>query len=522
MDSGELHYLINISLPCISLSEANRVMSRLAESDLESLFRPLSYRQASRLNVVTSGTNSGTFTDPPLIQNFYPNKAYSKQEVFITVELKYITEGLLENMQVMAQIDGLPLNILIYSSEIFSDGTVLMSLKIRLTDLVGKVQIVLWAFENNMSPISFYFESLSVETEIGNFEPKSGFIFGGTIVNIQINNLPRNVSCSNLIFYFPYPSQLEADCIFFQYFVSSASAQVSIRLPPASDIGAVIPTMLLLPDKNRQYPFPQKFAYLDPPNMLVDLVSPSVAFIGTPRKLWIRVLNFPLINSSSDVIMLLKPKSDNPIPIDIQGPVISSPSAISAFVQDVQFNVLTPNSSILNKAGIVDLEIYHRSFSNLKVLSRISFVDQALPQVNRLTLLETGLFSLNGLPLQVGSDSEKRISISLSNIPFSTAESNWSVHGQFVRGLDYTFSSKSSGTGTAVVKVHNFGGSQTLQYGLLSFGPLARPFCNSSCCSDSTCDQATKCGKEISVVCFSLVFFDDRAVDIININPSTG
>jgi hypothetical protein len=517
VDLSGTHLLINITLPCSSASEAKLVISRLEKSETQFLFYPLSYGLVSGLNLVSSGKESEHSTEPPSILDFYPNKAFSKQEVFIAVELKNAGEDLLQTLEVLAQIDGAPVNISIYSFDSLDDERTLLGLKIRLTDVVGKAQIFLWTLDSNMSPISFYFESLPLETIIGNFEPRSGLIFGGNIVNIQIYNLPSNVSCPNMIFYFTSPSQ--ADCLAFQYHVSSRSAKVSIRLPPASQAGAVTPALVLLPDKTRQYAFPQTFAYLDPPTILVDLLNPSVASISNPTTLWIRILNFPLYHSSSDIILLLKPKDENPIPMLLLGAVISSPNAISAYVQDLQFTMLTP---IMNRPGFVDLEIYHRNFSQIKAIGQIRFVDQAVPQVKRLTLLETGYFSLDGLPLPVGSSTEKRVSISLSNIPFNATGQNWSVQGQFVRGLDYTFLSESSGTGTAVVKVNNVGGSKTIQYGLLSFGRLPSSLCNSSCCLDLTCEQATICGNDISVVCFSLAFFDDLAVEVASVSPSAG
>jgi hypothetical protein len=253
--------------------------------------------------------------------------------------------------------------------------------------------------------------------------------------------------------------------------------------------------------------------------MKVNVVNPSVAFISKPTRLWVKISNFPPYNSSSDFVLLFKPGHEDSIQIVLEGALIPSQLTTSAVLEDVQFTVVTP---ILKTPGLVDLEIYHRRFSHLKVLTQILFVDQSLPQVRRLTLLETGSFSSGGLPLLAGSSSEQQVAVSLSNVPISFLGQNWSVQGPFVREYRYSFSSESSGDATAVVKINNIGGSNTLQYGLLSFGNLPNLLCNSSCCSDSTCYQEAKCGNDQLFVCFSLVFFDDRAVEIIHVDSSSG
>ncbi len=518
MNLKENGFLVNISLPCISTSEAILALSRLRMSDLESLLYPVSYRLISNPFLVTSDPEPGLSNDPPRIMNYYPSKAYTRQEVMMKVELSNIDTDLIEKMQTEAQISDLYLNISIDSYDIFDEHSVLLNLKVGLTMLVGKARITMWTTDGKISPIYLYFEYLPVATAIGNFEPKSDLIFGGSILTLQVYNLPQNFSCSNVLFYFPSPSK--AECLSFEFFLSSQTAKISLRLPPATEPGSVSPTMILIhPEKLERIDFPQNFAYLDPPKMLVDIVHPSVTSISKPTKIWIQIKNFPPFNSSSDLFLVLKTQDGDPMQLILQGEVIPNPSSKSAYLRDVQFTVLTPT---LTRPGLADLEIYHRSFSRLKVLAQIIFFDQLLPQVKRLTLLETGTFSLDGLPLQVGSSSEKHIAISLTNIPNSIIGKPWSVQGQFVRGLQYSFLSESPNSANAVLKINNMGGSNTLQYGLLIFSQILVASCNSSCCADFTCGQETNCGNEALFVCFTLAFFDDRAVEVISVDSTTG
>jgi hypothetical protein len=196
-----------------------------------------------------------------------------------------------------------------------------------------------------------------------------------------------------------------------------------------------------------------------------------------------------------------------------KSPALSSqPSGVHNFF----FEISTP---IFEAPETSQLFIINKQFPEYFAQSPLRCFNPSSPLLESLISLDTGVQSLGYLPLSVGSTSKHTIALEISNLPTGISEANLTLKSQFEATLEYgTFSSSPV---TIVITVHSHE-EVGVKYGMVGYSPNSPAGCNVSCCSDSSCEEKTKCGVDYMYSCFALNFFNDSMIEVLSIDNTQG
>jgi hypothetical protein len=362
-----------------------------------------------------------------------------------------------------------------------------------------------------MIPISFTLVYLPKLTAVRNFQPRSDYLYGGSSMIIQINNIPESLTCSNLSFFLLSTAQ----CTSVRYDLQAiGSATVTILIPPISEPVSILPTMSIR-GYSETYAFPDSFQYIEPPRPTIQTIFPKVVPCRKSTLVYVNVSYLPILFDVSEIFVSLNStaRSQSLMVLDHQQ---SASSSDSPAVFNLFFKINTPT---FETADVYNLLIFNKIYPDYFAHFPLRFIDPSFPLLESLVAIDTGAKSMGSSPLSVGSTSEHAIAILISNVPAGTAETDLTIQGQFNATLEYTLFSSASVTIVITVDSDEEKGTK---HGMVGFSPSAPASCNVSCCSDSSCGEGAKCGVDYKYTCFTLNFFYDMQIEVLSIDNTQG
>jgi len=346
--------------------------------------------------------------------------------------------------------------------------------------------------------VVFKFEFLDpAAMRIIDYKPRSEFMYGGTEMQVLVENLPPNTTAGNVAVVFGGIANVTAVTV--KPLTAKMSA-ISVYIPATNSLNSVAIKVLLIGLSPLE--FPVHFEYFEAPMPSVKSVLPTSAFIASGSRTRLSIRNFPKVSGKNDVKVRFAFGTKSVAAI-----VDAVSSHGEGAIQDLDIDLTTPTGPDVTE-GSAAIQIFHSILGEIPgVIARgaFIFVDPVKPLVVAISSGSERGASQVRTPMSGGSD----ISISISKAPrgFETSSCIAKLEGTALR---ISAISPAQVTDTRQVNLMFSTTSATnagVKYGIVFFGNVA-DICSAACCASTSCGSVSGCST-VKSVCFALDYFDD-------------
>jgi hypothetical protein len=368
--------------------------------------------------------------------------------------------------------------------------------------------------------LSNYPEHGCMQTEVSTFLPSVGHLYGNAHMVIQVNFLSSEVSCENIFVRLSRNVSCVSMSRMWKEGVGLVS-EITVNIPNSESPLVFTPTIYILNFKGLEIlNFPSRFEYLPSlPASVVD-VTPSTASIFTGTSVRVSVLNFPVIQSTTELRVDFIWSTDNCVSsIRANATVLKvakTKTSPTNGPQNWHIDVLTPFGSHVVE-GIVSLQVVHVQYPHHGVIcsqSAFTFIDPLLPRVFRMESDD----SVSENVLRVRQSERTQFKVFVEKVPASVGTNEY---GALIGAspVQIEFVSTNTVARTAqIVLTAPASPTTNLSKGMMVFGSLPDG-CSTSCCSDMSCKASCS---DIKVACFTLDYFDDKLPIVTFLSDLTG
>jgi len=342
--------------------------------------------------------------------------------------------------------------------------------------------------------VDFFFSFLDpAAIRISDYMPRSEWMYGGTQMQVFVDNLPFNITRDEIMVAFGSIANVSATAL---TFLSARRSEILITIPAANSLDLVAIKVFL--KGLDPLDFADRFQYLEAPVPSVASVLPTCASIARGSRTRLSIKNFPKVSGVDNVHLLFLFGTKN-----VTAQVIGVLSHGQGAMQDLDIDFMSPTGLYVIE-GSAAIQIFHTILGDVFAVTArgaFIFVDPTKPRVVAISSGSENGVSQVRTPMLGGTD----ISISISKAP---QEFNASTCIAKLGDTALVISAVSSVPREVNLVFSTTRANDTgVEYGIVFFGHVAVS-CSAACCASASCGSVTGCSAD-SFACFALDFFDD-------------
>jgi len=346
--------------------------------------------------------------------------------------------------------------------------------------------------------VEFFFSFLDpTATRITDYMPRSELMYGGTQMQVLVDNLPSDITIDGIVVAFGSIANVSATAV---KSLSARTSAIVIIIPAANSLDPVAIKVFL--KGLDPLDFAEGFQYLEAPVPRVVSVLPTSASIASGSRTRLSIKNFPKVSKVDDVRVLFLFGTKN-----VTAQVSGVSSHGQGAIRDLDIDFTSPIGLDV-KEGSATIQIFHTILSDVFAVTArgvFIFVDPVKPRVVAISSGSENGVSQVRTPTSGGSD----ISISISKVTQGFSTSTCIVKlGDIALAISAVSPAQVTDTREINLVFSTTRTNDTgVEYGIVFFGDVDFS-CSAACCASASCGLMTGCSA-VSSVCFALDFYDD-------------